>query len=173
MRTATALEKSPEMPTIVQISSPITSINKCTAQYHLFTGWIRDVSHHPKSENITVKCDGKFEFEAHICIGTCIHGVLILFFTSAPNTFHPSRFSRITLTPQAPGSGTCSSFSLSPSTYALRPAFASRSRVFSAASPAAFDAPAKSAPLVLASVSVNAASGSTSVREGGRARVYV
>ena len=66
-----------------------------------------------------------------------------------------------------------SCFNLSPSTYALRPAFASRSRVFRAASAAACTAAAEFTPRVLARVSMKAASGSTSVREGGRARVYV
>ena len=76
------------------------------------------------------------------------------------------------LTPQAPGSGTCSFFNLSPSTYALLPAFASKSLVAIAAPPAAFFAVEKLNP-ELRNVSTNADRGSTRVREGGRARVYV
>ena len=76
------------------------------------------------------------------------------------------------LTPQAPGSETCSFFNLSPSTYALLPAFASRSFVATAASPAALFALEKSYPEAR-NVSMNAERGSTRVRDGRRARVYV
>lgn len=84
-----------------------------------------------------------------------------------------NRPSRTTLTPHAPGSGMRSFFSRSPSTYALRPAFASMSRVASAAPPAARTAPRKSGAPLAPSARTNASSGSTSVRDGGRARVYV
>ena len=76
------------------------------------------------------------------------------------------------LTPHAPGSGTCSFFNLSPSTYALLPAFASKSFVAIAASPAALFAVEKLYP-ELRNVSTKAERGSTRVRDGGRARVYV
>ena len=74
--------------------------------------------------------------------------------------------------PQAPGSGTLSCLSLSTSTYALLPTRASVSRVASAASAAFFTAACKSDGFA-ENVSTNAASGSMSVRDGGRARVYV
>ena len=80
--------------------------------------------------------------------------------------------SRITLMPQAPGSGTLSCFSRSASTYALLPTRASISRVASAASAAFFTAARKSDGFA-ENASTNAASGSMSVRDGGRARVYV
>ena len=80
--------------------------------------------------------------------------------------------SRITLTPQAPGSGTLSCLSRSASTYALLPTRASVSRVASAASAAFFTAARKSDGFA-ENASTNTASGSMSVRDGGRARVYV
>ena len=83
-----------------------------------------------------------------------------------------TRLSKMVLTPQAPGSGTCSFFNLSPSTYALLPAFASKSFVAIAASPAALFAVEKLYP-ELRNVSTKAERGSTRVRDGGRARVYV
>lgn len=74
--------------------------------------------------------------------------------------------------PQAPGSGTLSCLSRSASTYALLPTRASVSRVASAASAAFFTAACKSEGSA-ENASTNAASGSMSVRDGGRARVYV
>ena len=84
----------------------------------------------------------------------------------------PASASRSTLTPQAPGSGTLSRLSIPASTYELLPTRASTSRVASAASAAFLTAACTSDGFSL-NVSVNAASGSTSVRDGGRARVYV
>ena len=83
-----------------------------------------------------------------------------------------AKASKITLTPQAPGSGTLSCLSRSASTYALLPMRASMSRVASAASAAFFTAARKSEGFA-ENASTNAASGSMSVRDGGRARVYV
>ena len=77
--------------------------------------------------------------------------------------------SKITFTPQAPGSATFSFFKRSLSTYALLPAFASRFLVFSAAAAAALTAFEKSDD---ENVCTKAARGSTRVRDGGRARVY-
>jgi hypothetical protein len=74
--------------------------------------------------------------------------------------------------PQAPGSGTLSCLSRSASTYALLPTRASVSRVASAASAAFFTAARKSDGSA-ENASTNAASGSMSVRDGGRACVYV
>lgn len=73
-------------------------------------------------------------------------------------------------TPQAPASGTLASRILSWSTYAALPAFASRSRVASAASCAALIA-CESRDGSDAKVRMKDERGSTSVREGGRARV--
>lgn len=84
----------------------------------------------------------------------------------------PANASRITLTPQAPGSGTLSCFSSPPSRYALLPTRASTSLVASAASAACLTAFPKSEELS-ENASANAARGSTRVRDGGRARVYV
>jgi hypothetical protein len=84
----------------------------------------------------------------------------------------PANASSSTLTPQAPGSGTLSLSSRPLSTYALLPTRASTSRVASAASAASFTAVRKSDGLA-ENASANAASGSTSVRDGGRAHVYV
>lgn len=80
------------------------------------------------------------------------------------------RFSKIVLTPHAPGSGTFCSLRRSLSTYTLRPAFASRCLVFSAASAAALTA---SLNPTEGNDSTKVARGSIRVREGGRARVYV
>jgi len=76
------------------------------------------------------------------------------------------------LTPHAPGSGICSFFNLSPSTYALRPALAFMSFVASAI----FTAAATDSVYLFPEATklwINADRGSTRVREGGRARVYV
>mgnify|MGYP001582642532 CR=1 FL=1 len=75
---------------------------------------------------------------------------------------------RISLTPAAPASGTPTSCARS--TYAALPAVASRDIVASAASIPAVKAVERSA-LSYANVMMKAARGSTSVREGGRARV--
>jgi hypothetical protein len=89
------------------------------------------------------------------------------------SAFHfPVNPSKMTFTPQAPGSGTFSFFNASLSTYALLPAFASNSLVFSVATMAACTAPSKSLPSC-PKLSIKALRGSTSVREGLRARVYV
>ena len=92
--------------------------------------------------------------------------------TAAQAVLLSANASRITLIPQAPGSGTLSCLSRSASTYALLPTRASMSRVASAASAAFFTAARKSDGFA-ENASTNAASGSISVRDGGRARVYV
>ena len=84
----------------------------------------------------------------------------------------PTNASRITLTPQAPGSGTLSRLSSPSSRYALLPTRASASFVASAASVAFLTAFPKSDGLA-ENASAKAARGSTRVRDGGRARVYV
>ena len=84
----------------------------------------------------------------------------------------PANASRSTLTPQAPGSGTLSRLSSPASTYELLPTRASTSRVASAASAAFFTAAWKSDGFAV-NASAKAASESTRVRDGGRARVYV
>src|ERR1700677_4751231 len=84
----------------------------------------------------------------------------------------PTNASRITLTPQAPGSGTLSRFKSPPSRYALLPTRASTSFVAPAASAAFLKAFPKSDGLA-ENASAKAARGSTRVRDGGRARVYV
>lgn len=84
---------------------------------------------------------------------------------------HAEIFSKIVFIPHAPGSGICSCLSLSPSTYALLPALASRFLVASAASLAARTASVKFFPSLEEMALMKAARGSTRVREGGRARV--
>ena len=81
--------------------------------------------------------------------------------------------SKMTLTPHAPGSGTCERRSLSTSIYALRPARAATCFVFSAACTAASRAAGKDPRPAGGgcNVEIKASRGSTSVREGGRARV--
>ena len=84
----------------------------------------------------------------------------------------PANASRSTFTPQAPGSGTLCCFSSPSSRYALLPTRASASLVASAAAAAFLTASPKSDGLA-ENASAKAARGSTRVRDGGRARVYV